>query len=234
MGLGDWFSDWNPDSVNFTTDITGNVLPVDLPTFSGGGAWNPDYGNWVSDWASGLFSGSDGAGGSGGWGSAILNGLKGAIGSASDAVGGGNNLAGLIGAGLGALSGGGSQTKTNEPWQPAQQYLKDVLGDLGTMRANLSAQPYTPQQTAAYGNAYAGLDQSRAAVPGLLNWAQGAMQRQSTVPSYSQLFGGGLLGQAQSPAPSAQTTVQPGGVGGLLGNDDRMKALMMRGRSLAG
>lgn len=229
MGLGDWFSDWNPDSVNFTTDITGNVLPVDLPTFSGGGAWNPDYGNWVSDWASGLFNG--GGDGSGGWGSAILNGIKGAMGSASDAVGGGKNLAGLVGAGLGALSAGGTQTRTNEPWQPAQQYLKDVLGDAASMRANLAANPFTPQQTAAYGNAYAGLDQARAALPGLLNWGAGAMQRQSTTPSYEQLFGGGLLG---SPAQPAGPTAQAGGAGGLLGPQDRMKALMARGQSLIG
>jgi hypothetical protein len=54
------------------------------------------------------------------------------------------------------------------------------------------------------------------------------MQRQSTTPSYDQLFGGGLLGQ--------QPTAQAGGAGGLLGNSqsDRLKALMARGQGLIG
>lgn len=228
---GDWFSNWNPDSLNLTTDIAGNVLPVDMPSFSGGGLWNPEYGNLVSDWASGLFGGgSDSAGGgSSGLGSAILNGLKGAIGSASGAVGGGGNLAALIGAGLGAASGGsGATTQERAPWTEAQPFLKAVLGDAGNMLTNQRQQPYTPQQTQQYQQAFAGLDQARSALPGLLNWGQSAMQRQSTVPSYQQLFGGGLLNQPQQP------TAQAGGAGGLLGNDDRIKALMARGRGLIG
>jgi hypothetical protein len=232
MGLGDWFSDWNPDSVNFTTDITGNVLPVDLPTFSGGGAWNPDYGNWVSDWASGLFSGSDGAGGSGGWGSAILNGLKGAIGSASDAVGGGKNLAGLVGAGIGALSGGGTETSTRrtvmdprfDPYVFGSGIGDDtsILGHARNMwMANPSGINPTMQQ---------GLDMQKAAL---------------TDPAYGQAYqqmrnvGMGLLGGgvAANPFTAQQPTMsQAGGAGGLLGGSaqDRMKALMTRGQGLVG
>lgn len=156
-------------------------------------------------------------------GSSLVNGVK----SAADLVGGGSNLAALIGAGLGATQGGKTETSSRDPWGPSQQYLKNILTDADAMRANLAANPYTPQQTAAYSNAYAGLDQARSALPGLLSFGQTAMQRQSTVPSYQQLFGGGLLGQQQP-------TAQAGGAGGLLGDSDRMKALMARGKSLIG
>lgn len=158
-------------------------------------------------------------------GSNLINGVKGA----ADLVGGGSNLAALIGAVGGAASGGGTETSSRDPWAAAQPYLKNILADAEKMRANLAANPFTPQQTQAYSNAYAGLDQARSALPGLLSWGQGAMQRQSTTPSYDQLFGGGLL--AQQPQ---QPTAQAGGSGGLLGNQDRMKALMARGHGLIG
>ncbi|WP_457321634.1 hypothetical protein [Roseateles sp. P5_E11] len=162
-------------------------------------------------------------------GSSLLDGAKGV----SDLVGGGQNLAGLIGAGLGAASGGGTETSSRDPWSAAQPYLKNILADAETQRANLAANPFTPQQTQQYQQAYSGLDQARGAMPGLLNWGQQAMQRQSTTPSYESLFGGqasgGLLGRQPQ-----QATAQAGGPGGLLGNDDRLKALMARGRGLIG
>ena len=111
-----------------------------------------------------------------------------------------------------ATSGDKTQTTSRDPWGPSQDFLKSVLGDADTMRQQLNAQPFTPQQTQQYGQAYAGLDQARAALPGLLSFGQQAMQRQSTVPSYDQLFGnrgGGLLTQPQP-------TMQAGGPGGLL------------------
>ena len=161
-------------------------------------------------------------------GSSLVNGGKSVIDAISSvaspissAVGGGSNLAALVGAGLGAASGGGTQTSSRDPWGPSQDFLKAVLGDAGSALTNLRQQPYTPQQQTQYSNAYAGLDQARSALPGLLNWSQGAMQRQSTTPSMAQLFGGGLL---------QQPTAQAGG--GLV--DDRMQALMARGRGLIG
>jgi hypothetical protein len=180
------------------------------------------------------------SGGSWDWNS-ILNGVKSGVGAISGAVGGGGNLAALIGAGLGAASGGGSQTQSRDPWSAAQPYLKNLLGDADAMRANLAQNPFTQQQQQAYQNAYGGLDQARAAMPGLLNWGQQAMQRQSTTPSYEQLFGGGQPMQ-QQPAPTGGLlnqqgpTMQAGGPGGLLGgvNDDRIKNLMAKGRSLMG
>lgn len=157
-------------------------------------------------------------------GGGLLDGIKGA----ADLVGGGQNLAGLVGA-IGGAAGGssGDQVSSRDPWAAAQPYLKNILADAERQRAALAAQPYTPQQTQQYQQAFAGLDQARSALPGLLNWGQSAMQRQNTVPSYQQLFGGGLLGQQQP-------TAQAGGAGGLLGNDDRIKALMARGQGLIG
>ncbi len=171
-----------------------------------------------------------------GWFTAVPNGSGG---TKPNPMGGA--ISALLGAGLGAASGGGTSTKTSEPWAAAQPFLTNVLGDAGSMLTSLRQNPFTPQQTQAYSTAYAGLDQSRSALPGLLNWGQQAMQRQSTTPSYEQLFGGGqampaqpqqmpggLLNQQQQPM------AQAGGPGGLLGNDDRMKALMARGRGLIG
>lgn len=179
----------------------------------------------------------------GGVGSGWWDVVKGAFAPVSDGKGGtkanpmGTGLMALLGGGLGAASGGGTETKTQAPWAAAQPYLTNVLGDADSMRANLAANPFTPQQTQAYQNAYSGLDQARSAMPGLLNWSQQAMQRQSTTPSYEQLFGGQGTQPAQMPAgllQQQQPTMQAGGPGGLLGNDDRMKALMAKGRGLIG
>jgi hypothetical protein len=157
--------------------------------------------------------------------------LREIVGPVSKFVGGEKNLAALVGAGLGAASGGGTQTSSEEPWIAAQPFLRNVLGDADNMLTNLRQNPFTAQQNTQYQHAFAGLDQARSAMPGLLNWGQQAMGRQSMTPSYDQLFGGGLLGQQPQ-----QPTAQAGGPGGLLGNtqDDRMKALMAKGRSLMG
>lgn len=146
------------------------------------------------------------AGGIGG----LLSGLGGKL---VDAATTPQGLGSILGAVAGAAtSGDKTQTTSRDPWGPSQDFLKSVLGDADTMRQQLNAQPFTPQQTQQYGQAYAGLDQARAALPGLLSFGQQAMQRQSTVPSYDQLFGnrgGGLL-------PQPQPTMQAGGPGGLL------------------
>ena len=98
-------------------------------------------------------------------------------------VGGGSNLGSIVGGLLGAASSqGGTQTQSRDPWSAAQPYLKGLLADADVMRQNLAANPFTPQQTQAYSNAYAGLDQARAAFPGLLQ--QGNFAR----PNYDQLF----------------------------------------------
>jgi hypothetical protein len=155
--------------------------------------------------------------------------IKDLLGTASNVVGGGNNLAGLIGGVIGATQGGDSETQSRDPWSAAQPFLKNILADAEAQRANLAANPFTQQQTQAYQNAYGGLDQARSALPGLLSWGQNAMQRQSSTPTYASLFGG-------QPQQTPQPTMQAGGVGGLLGGsqDDRLKALMARGRGLLG
>lgn len=229
-GVSGWFDNWTPDDLNLTTDIAGNVLPS-LGTDS---SWMPNWDSWVNDALIGAGTGWT-ATGLPSWLESAASAVKGGLGGVASAVGGGGNLAALIGAGLGAASGGGTQTQSRDPWSAAQPFLKNILGDADAMRANLAANPFTQQQTQAYSNAYGGLDQARAALPGLLSWGQNAMQRQSSTPTYASLFGGGQPQQSQQPQ-QAQPTMQAGGVGGLLGGapEDRLKALMAGGRGLLG
>lgn len=198
-------------SGNYYTQSPWDQAAIDAGNISGVG----DIGSGSSGWD---------------WGS-ILNGVKSGVGAISGAVGGGGNLAALIGAGLGATQGGKTETSSRDPWAAAQPYLKNLLADAETQRANLAANPFTPQQTQAYSNAYAGLDQARSALPGLLNWGQQAMQRQSTTPSYASLFGGAQ--PAQPAQPPQLPTMQAGGPGGLL-DSPAIKNMMVRGRGLIG
>lgn len=212
FGLDGYFSNWDADSYQPNISITGDILPSFGETV--GNVWQPDF----SDWYSQLY-GQPQADGGGDWLSRIGSALKGAFAPVDDGKGG--KKANPVGSGLSALLGGamgaaGSQsqtlTKTQEPWAPLQPYLLGIVGDAQAMQNNFRQHPFTPQQEQAYSNAYSGLDQARSALPGLLSFGQQAMQRQSTTPSYQDLFGGGLL----SPKPQARPTMQAGGPGGLL------------------
>lgn len=158
------------------------------------------------------------------------------IGKVSDLVGGGKNLAGIIGAGLGAASGGGTNTATSQSKMDPRmdQYVygsgfgdpNSIMGGgYGLWQQNKSGINPTMQQ---------GLDMQRAALTDpayggaytqMRNLGQGLMSQPIAGNPFTN-GSGGLLGP--------QPTAQAGGPGGLLGNDDRMKALMARGRGLIG
>lgn len=151
------------------------------------------------------------------------------LGNVASAVGGGGNLASIIGGALGAADSGKSNTATTQSQidPRMQQYLYGSgYGDpnslLGAAQAQFKANPSGINPTMQQG-----LDMSRAAL---------------SDPAYSQSFqqmrsvGNGLLGGqvAGNPFTTGQATMQAGGLGGLLGDQDRLKALMDRGRGLLG
>ena len=165
--------------------------------------------------------------------------LKGLIDPVKNAVGGGQNLAGLIGAGLGATQGGGTNTATSQSKMDPRmdQYVygsgfgdpNSIMGGgYGLWQQNKSGINPTMQQ---------GLDMQRAALTDpaygdaftqMRNLGQGLMGAPIAGNPFTNGSGGLLAGQ--------QPTAQAGGPGGLLGGgaDDRMKALMARGRGLMG
>lgn len=201
LGSDGWFTNFDPNNLNLTTDIAGNVIsPADTS-----GAWTPQLDNWFLNALNG--GSTDTSNGLPSWLPSVLKGLT-TSGASSTSAGTSNSglgslLGGLLGnsngsgSAVGALLGGllgastsksGTTTSTKAPWEAAQPYLKGLLSDADTLRQDLAQNPFTAQQTNAYNQAYSGLDQARAAVPGLMNWSQNAMQRQSTTPSYAQLF----------------------------------------------
>lgn len=242
MDFGNLFSDWSPDNLNTDlTGLTGFGFTSDLPTFSGGGLWNPEF----SDWASVLSGGGEG-GGTSTW----LDTLKGWLAPVADGSGGtkpnpvGMGLATLLGTGFGAASGGKTETSTRQTVMDPRfdpfvfgSGIDDDTAILGHARnlwlSNPSGINPTMQQ---------GLDMQRAA---LTDPAYGQSYQQMRNLGTS-LMGGGVAanpfstGQASLGQPAGllaqQPTAQAGGVGGLLGgsNEDRAKALIAAGRGLLG
>lgn len=157
--------------------------------------------------------------------------IGGAVKPIADAVGGAGNIAGIIGGIAGGLTGGQDQTATTQSRTDPRfdQYLYgsgygDINSLLGAAQNQFKANPSGINPTMQQG-----LDMSKAAL---------------TDPAYAQAYqqmrnvGGGLLGGqvAGNPftggGPAQGPTSQAGGPGGLLGNQDRFKALMDRGRGL--
>lgn len=70
----------------------------------------------------------------------------------------------------GSKSGGGAgtQTSTKEPWLAAQPWIKQNMAQGQAMQDRYTAQPFSPQQNAAYANQYAQSDYMRNLVPSLL------------------------------------------------------------------
>jgi hypothetical protein len=158
-----------------------------------------------------------------------LSNIGSALGNVASAVGGGGNLAALVGGALGGASGGGSNTATQQsqidPRMAAYLYgsgYGDPNSFLGAAQAQYKANPSGINPTMQQG-----LDMSKAAL---------------SDPAYSQSFqqmrsvGNGLLGGqvAGNPFTSGGQQMQAGGLGGLLDEPDRIKALMDRGRGLLG
>jgi hypothetical protein len=86
------------------------------------------------------------------WGAAI--GAAGGIISASMQDGGGG--------------GGSSQQSSSEPWAMAQPWMTGNIMNGIVLQNQMTAQPFSPQQNAAYDNSYALNDYMRNLVPGLL------------------------------------------------------------------
>ncbi|VTU37003.1 hypothetical protein [Variovorax sp. PBL-E5] len=113
---------------------------------------------------------------------------------------------GLIGDSMKSNSNGGAGTQTNskDPWAAAQPWLMSNIVQGQNLQGQYAAQPFSPQQTAAYGNQYGLSDYERSLVPSLL----GQLSRQplgfdpNNPNAKSQAFdwtGGGLLGANGTP-----------------------------------
>lgn len=68
----------------------------------------------------------------------------------------------------GGGGGGSSQQSSSEPWAMAQPWMLQNIAQGMGQQAALTAQPFSPQQQAAYDNSYALNDYMRDLVPGLL------------------------------------------------------------------
>lgn len=94
--------------------------------------------------------------------------------SLTDLVGG--NWGSVVGGLLGAVgSKGGTQTQERAPWAAAQPFLTGLLADADAARQQLKAQPFTPQQTAAYNAGYDLTNQARGLLGSANTWAQNGM-----------------------------------------------------------
>jgi hypothetical protein len=68
----------------------------------------------------------------------------------------------------GGGGGGSSQQSSSEPWAMAQPWMMSNIMNGMQQQSQLTAQPFSPQQEAAYDNSYALNDYMRGLVPGLL------------------------------------------------------------------
>src|SRR6195256_2917575 len=75
----------------------------------------------------------------------------------------------------GSKSGGGAGTTTTDksPWLPLQPWITNNAQQGQALQAKYAAQPFSPQQTAAYQNAFNQGDYMRNLVPSLLGQMQG-------------------------------------------------------------
>lgn len=78
----------------------------------------------------------------------------------------------LLGGLLGSKNKGETKTESNEPWAPAQPYLKRSLEDSGILRDYYQQNPFNQQQKTGYQNRLNGVDHfANNVAPGLLNFA---------------------------------------------------------------
>lgn len=93
----------------------------------------------------------------------------GAIGGA--VVGGAVSM--MSDSGGGGGGGAGSQTQSKEPWAPAQPWIMNNLVAGQNLQQAYTAQPFSNQQAAAYGNQNAQSDYMRGVVPSLIGQISG-------------------------------------------------------------
>lgn len=142
-------------------------------------------------------AGATGAGGAGLTGAQIASGLKTGV----DALGGGGGVAALLGGLAGAADGGDkTQSKTQDPWAPAQDFLKQQIGQGQQLSQQYQAQPFSQSQKAGYNNMASLLDLVNNNAGGLLSGfqanASGANQFQRSNPR------GLLQGSSFDPNPA--------------------------------
>lgn len=88
----------------------------------------------------------------------------------------GGAAVGVVGNALSDKGGGGqgsSQQSSSEPWAPAQPWMVRNIVQGQALQDQMTANPFSPQQQAAYDNSYALNDYTRRLVPGLLSQLQG-------------------------------------------------------------
>lgn len=90
-------------------------------------------------------------------------------------VGVGTAAVGLIGSQMSddKNGGAGTQNQSKQPWAPAAPWLMSNVTQGQALQDKYTAQPFNPQQNAAYNNSYGQSDYMRALVPSLLGQMQG-------------------------------------------------------------
>jgi hypothetical protein len=157
---------------------------------------------------------------------------------------------GLAGSMLESDSGGGAgtQTQSKEPWAPLQPWLLTNALQGIEMQGRYQAQPFSPQQQAAYDNSYAQSDYMRDLVPSLL----GQMQQQPVgfdpanplarpkAWDWNAMGGGsgGGLGQRSvldaKPDPAPAQAAQESPLGQFIQQGDVLSGMNMSGQSASG
>lgn len=162
-----------------------------------------------------------------------------------------------IGAGIGLLSdsmqsdkngGAGSQSSSKEPWAPLQPWLlSNAMTGMG-LQGQYQAQPFSPQQQAAYDNSYAQSDYMRDLVPSLLGQLGGQPvgfdpanpTARQTPWDWSGTGKGGapnlnqqsVLNAKPAPAPAAQGDESP--LGQFMQQGDVLSGMNMTGQNASG
>lgn len=151
-------------------------------------------------------------------------------------------IGGALVGGLFSDSGGGqSQSQTREPWGPAQQGLKDVLGDATKLREYYKQNPLNQIQQTGYQNLLGDLDNYRQSIaPGMMGLANRFMNSNYQRAQAGSELGGFLqpergLGAGMAPGMGlAAGGGQGGALAGLLGQAGQGQTPLMQGGGLLG
>lgn len=154
---------------------------------------------------------------------------------------------GLVGGLFGDSGGGQSQTQTREPWGPAQQGLKDVLGDATKLREYYKQNPFNQLQQTSLQNLYGDIDNYRQSIaPSMMSLSNRLMNSNyQRAPAGSEMGGylqptqgrgmgtyrsGEMMGNSAAGGPPGQG----GDLGGLLGQYAQGASPLVMGGLLSG
>lgn len=165
---------------------------VGIMSAAGGGGFGGSLGGAMGGAMGGGAAAGGGASAPSAGGSSLSNMAKAASGS-------GLNAGSLLGAIAGAADGGDKQqTSSRDPWAPAQDFLKQQIGQGQALATQYQQQPFSAAQQTAYGNLGGLLDTINKNAGGLLGGfnaaASGANNYDRSNPR-RQLTGGAGLGQ---------------------------------------